>query len=130
MPCYDDRDSCVRTVSREAVVFNSNEEYENKVLYSSVATPLLCEAMDIIKKNGLIHKCSKNLVEWVAKHEKDDLDRIKKLYDAVKAKQKELDELYAGMDERDVEIMAKLVDLESETTDKADDYVFGWRDIK
>jgi hypothetical protein len=116
MPCYDGRDSYTRTVPHEAIVFDSSADFEEAVLRRSVATPLLCEAMEIIKKNNLIHKCSKALVEWGAKHEKDDLERVQKIYDMAKEKQRELDAIYANMDDRDIELIKVLI-----TRDQNDD---------
>jgi hypothetical protein len=125
MPCYDGRDSYPRTVSHEAIVFNSEEEFNNTVLYKSVATPLLCEAMEIIKKHTLLDMCSSNLIVWHNKHEKDDLDRVRTLLETLRQKQKELDELYTSMDEGDVELMKILVKQEEKGDPSEEDRYFG-----
>jgi hypothetical protein len=122
MPCFDSQER-PRTVSRDAVVFNSQEEYEKTVLYNSAATHLLCEAMTIIKNKNLLLKCSSNLIAWYNKHQKDDLERVGKILANIKEKQRELDEIYAAMDENDVEIMKTLIKEEEEEWKKSD-YLF------
>lgn len=44
----------------------------------TVADWMLCEAMIIIDKGGLIDECSEQLLKWWNEHQADEVDRVKR----------------------------------------------------
>lgn len=82
MPCHDGygEQEMRATIARAQgayQIFDTQGEYERTVLYNSIATPLLCEAMDIIERNGLLLDCSPMLQAWVRYHNMNDLIRLR-----------------------------------------------------
>jgi hypothetical protein len=110
MPCYDGREDLGHHRCDHYISFDSQREYDETVLYKSLATPLLCEAMKIIKDNGLVNQCSSKLVIWDSKHESDDMERVKKVYQEIRQKQAEVQSLYSQLDTDDLKLLQKVID--------------------
>jgi hypothetical protein len=88
MPCFDGgygNESGLNThdirliIKQEHAEQQKHEKEVHKDLFDSFATPLLCEAMDIIEQGGLLKKCSPTLREWYKKHTADDIERLKQV---------------------------------------------------
>ena len=84
MPCFDGGgdwggDKLTRSDVEEIINRKEHKHSDrvNKELFDSVATPLLCEAVDLLEQNGLLKKCSPTLREWYKRHTEDDVHRIK-----------------------------------------------------
>lgn len=74
MPCrvdgMDDMPS-----NRELDLRNYNQELQTRL---KRVEPLLCEAVDILEKNNLLRRVSKELKAWATEHEKGEVARIRK----------------------------------------------------
>lgn len=87
MPCFDGgygNESGLNTHDVRLIIQQEHAEQQKhgkvqKDLFDSFATPLLCEAMDIIEQNGLLKKCSPTLKAWYKKHTADDIERLKQV---------------------------------------------------
>lgn len=65
MPCRDDRTCASENL---AILRERLQRVE----------PLLCEAVDLLEKNNLLRKVSKELKAWATEHEKGEAARIRK----------------------------------------------------
>ena len=88
MPCFDcgygENTGLTRFDVEQIIEKKINHKHSDKVhkdLFDSVATPLLCEALDLLEQNKLLKKCSPTLKAWFKKHTEDDIARIRKAID-------------------------------------------------
>ena len=57
--------------------FKTSNEYFTHIMFGSIMTNLLCEAMKVIYKHDLQWECSNQLIDWKVKHDLQDSEREK-----------------------------------------------------
>lgn len=65
--------------SYEQSAEEKKQDFEQKALFDSPASILLCEAMGIIEKAQLVEYCSFDLKKWYKKHTEDDRRKLEKM---------------------------------------------------
>ena len=71
-------------------------DFNERALFDSPASVLLCEATRLLEKHGLLSVCSKKLQRWHKKHEKQDAAKLREMmakHKTEKARKKALSKL-------------------------------------
>ena len=67
MPCSD-------SLAYDKIL--SDQEKKKEKIYLDHVTRLLCETLDMLESNGMLDKCSKEVIVWKRMH--DEQDRLRR----------------------------------------------------